>query len=131
MTRRAEHTIKPELMDRIVFHPIHYSRVALLTAHKLRERHHARVILVPGDGTRYELSILSPGRAVSDIAPQFGEVIDYWWVTLMRFGRGYPWSGYEVDWTYVAEKWADGHPHTAKVLAAFLSELASAIAQGS
>lgn len=108
----------------------HFIEAAEWTAARLKERHHAYVILSPGDATAYRIMILAPdGTCWND-----GVTGDhrYYHVALSYgLGLGYDWHGGHLSADYVGEKWTrreHGYDyHTACVLTRFLNLLADKI----
>jgi hypothetical protein len=109
----------------------HITRAANWTALELREHRVARVILTPGDMTRYPILIASPWwewieRRDRTTSTQLGH--DYWVALLDHaVGAGYPWNGQEVHPLYAAEKWGRFDLPTGHVMAGFLNALAEAL----
>lgn len=114
--------------------------MAAFAAFQLRNIGFTYCVLEPHDGTRYEFSIVRPPtqeqwqryfrlRDGGDARCEFNDKNQYWVAT--SFGRLYPWSGHEVDWTYALEKWCmPGHstaPWTARVTARFLTAVSIAL----
>lgn len=111
----------------------HIRDAAIWAAHRLADVGVARVRLAPGDMTEYRIDIAAPGAIWA-----YGEERadrDYGVTLCANFGCGYPWAGREVHPDYATEKWTNPssskgtRAHTGRVMAAFLSALATAIGE--
>lgn len=103
----------------------------------------AYVTLSPGDGTKYEISIISPPTnwqynhfhqlcamlPGETTPPTFQDRFSGSYFVATQLGPMYRWEGTEIgNWTYVHEKWTRGRAEvdkwTARVLFRFLNTLA-------
>jgi hypothetical protein len=124
-----------------------FDTIASFAAFQLQHIGFTYCSLSPGDGTKYEFTIvrppmishwqrwlqvqhLEPDHPAYQRHPEFNDENRYF--VASSLGRMYPWSGHGVDWTYALEKWClPSHstaPWTARVTARFLTALARSIA---
>lgn len=114
MTASCPHTLDDD----------HIRAAAVWSAHALRDRGQARVVVTPGDDTSYELYLLAPapvwaGRDERD---------DLEYVVAYRYGDTHPWAGWpDVHPNYAARSWGRGSGCTGEVIARFLNALGDAI----
>lgn len=125
-----------ERIDNLIAHE--FSVAADFTAMMVERHGFCYATLSPGDGTRYEISIVSP--PTHEQQRRHGRVDTEGWqfsgsyFVATNFGRMYRWEGTEIgDWTYVYEKWTNRgkgtDEWTARVLHRFLNELAPLLAK--
>lgn len=113
--------------------PKHFVEYAQFAAKQLNATGHAFVVLTPGDGTQYRISIVKPhvrDPRTTDEPSKTREGDAYLfhdkYFVATQFGPLYEWSPKNwMSWDYVADKWVtDGREWTARVIARFLNALA-------
>lgn len=91
----------------------------------------ARVLLEPGDASRYGITVVS-GEAEAWSTAESGCTAERTWcgashLLAVDHGKVYPWNAeYQLEHGYVGEKW-DLRPWDAIVVTAFINELSNAL----
>lgn len=104
----------------------------------LRRAGYVALTLEPGDATTYPIIIVAPGdhrvfQGGDNSAPQPHVRPEQNYrvaVGLSRCGT-YPWRGQQLSWDYVAQKWADDHEWTGRVICRFLNTLSDKMKEAS